>query len=39
MALHPICIPVIDKVYPLEQTAEAIQYLGDGEVQGKVVVG
>jgi NADPH:quinone reductase-like Zn-dependent oxidoreductase len=31
-------IPVIDKVYPLEQTAEAMQYLGDGEVKGKVVI-
>jgi NADPH:quinone reductase-like Zn-dependent oxidoreductase len=31
-------IPVIDIVYPLEQTAEAMQYLGDGEVKGKVVI-
>ncbi len=32
-------IPVIDKVYPLEQVPEAMQYLGDGKVQGKVVIG
>jgi len=30
--------PVIDRTYPLSQTAEAIQYLRDGHAQGKVVV-
>lgn len=31
-------VPVIDKSYPLSETAEAIRYLGEGHVQGKVVV-
>jgi len=30
--------PVIDKVYPLQQTAEALQYIGDGKVMGKLVI-
>jgi NADPH:quinone reductase-like Zn-dependent oxidoreductase len=30
--------PVIDRVFPLSETAKAIQYLGDGLVKGKVVV-
>lgn len=29
---------VIDKIYPLEETAEAIRYLEDGNVKGKVVI-
>lgn len=31
-------VPVIDKCFPLNQAAEALQYLGDGEALGKVVV-
>ena len=31
-------IPVIDKIFPLEKTHEALQYLGDGKVMGKVIV-
>jgi len=30
--------PVIDKVYPLEQASEAMQYLSAGHAKGKVVV-
>ena len=30
--------PVIDRTYPLSQTAEAIQYLRDGHARGKVVI-
>ncbi len=30
--------PVIDRTYPLEQTAEAMRYLESGQVQGKVVI-
>lgn len=30
--------PVIDKVYPLSQTAEAVRHLGEGRARGKVVV-
>ncbi len=30
--------PVIDKIFPLEQTAKAIQYIGDGNVMGKVII-
>lgn len=30
--------PVIDKVFPLEKTAEAIQRIGDGTVLGKVLI-
>jgi len=30
--------PIIDKVYPLNQTAEALQRIGDGRAKGKVVV-
>ncbi len=29
---------MIDKQYPLAETAQAIQYLGDGKVKGKVVI-
>ncbi len=31
-------VPVIDKCYPLPETAEAIRYLGEGHAQGKVVI-
>lgn len=30
--------PVIDRLYPLNQTADAIRYLGEGHAQGKVVI-
>jgi len=30
--------PIIDKVFPLEQTADALQYLGEGKALGKVVI-
>jgi NADPH:quinone reductase-like Zn-dependent oxidoreductase len=30
--------PLIDRSYPLEQTAEAFRYLGTGHAQGKVVI-
>jgi NADPH:quinone reductase-like Zn-dependent oxidoreductase len=30
--------PVIDRTYPLSQTAEAMRYLGAGHAQGKVVI-
>jgi len=31
-------IPVIDRQYPLNDTAEALRYLGQGHAQGKVVI-
>ncbi len=31
-------VPVIDRRYPLSQTAEAIRYLEEGHAQGKVVI-
>jgi NADPH:quinone reductase-like Zn-dependent oxidoreductase len=31
-------VPVIDRRYPLSQTAEAIRYLEEGHARGKVVV-
>ncbi len=31
-------MPVIDRTFPLNETAKAVQYLGDGLVKGKVVV-
>jgi NADPH:quinone reductase-like Zn-dependent oxidoreductase len=31
-------VPVIDKRYPLSETAEALQYLGEGHARGKVVI-
>jgi len=30
--------PVIDRRYPLEQAADAMQYLGEGHARGKVVI-
>ena len=30
--------PVIDRVYPLGETAEAMRYLGAGHARGKVVI-
>jgi NADPH:quinone reductase-like Zn-dependent oxidoreductase len=30
--------PVIDKIYPLRQTAEAIAYLEAGRAAGKIVI-
>jgi NADPH:quinone reductase-like Zn-dependent oxidoreductase len=30
--------PVIDRRYPLGQTAEAIRYIEEGHAQGKVVI-
>ena len=30
--------PVIDKRYPLSDTAEALRYLGKGHARGKVVI-
>jgi NADPH:quinone reductase-like Zn-dependent oxidoreductase len=30
--------PVIDRTYPLSQTADAIRYLETGHVRGKVIV-
>jgi NADPH:quinone reductase-like Zn-dependent oxidoreductase len=31
-------VPVIDRVYPLREAAEATRYLGEGHARGKVVV-
>ncbi len=31
-------VPVIDRTYPLSETAEAIRYLEEGHAQGKVVI-
>ena len=30
--------PVIDKVYPLSETADALKYIGEGRVKGKLIV-
>jgi len=31
-------MPVIDRVYPLPETAEAIRHVESGRVRGKVVI-
>lgn len=31
-------VPVIDRIYPLSKVAEALRYLGEGHVKGKVVI-
>jgi NADPH:quinone reductase-like Zn-dependent oxidoreductase len=31
-------VPVIDRCYPLSETAEALRYLGQGHARGKVIV-
>jgi len=31
-------IPMIDRLYPLDQVPKALQYLGEGQVKGKVVI-
>lgn len=43
LAITELCqtgkiVPVIDRQYPLQQVPEALQYLGDGRAQGKVVI-
>jgi len=30
--------PVVDRTYPLSQTAEALRYLGSGHARGKVII-
>jgi len=31
-------VPVIERTYPLEETAAALRYLGEGHAQGKNVI-
>jgi len=31
-------VPVIDRCYPLSETAEALRYLGEGHARGKIVI-
>ena len=31
-------VPVIDRCYPLTEVPEALRYLGEGHVKGKVVI-
>lgn len=31
-------VPVIDRRYPLGETAEAVRHLGEGRAKGKVVI-
>ncbi|MFC5530294.1 zinc-binding dehydrogenase [Cohnella yongneupensis] len=31
-------VPVIDRLYPLHETAEALTYLGEGHAKGKIVI-
>jgi NADPH:quinone reductase-like Zn-dependent oxidoreductase len=43
LAITELCltgkiIPVIDRVYPLSEAAEALRYVGEGHAQGKVVL-
>jgi NADPH:quinone reductase-like Zn-dependent oxidoreductase len=30
--------PIIDRCYPLEETADAVRYLEEGHAKGKIVV-
>lgn len=30
--------PIIDKVFPLEETADAFRYFGEGNFKGKIVI-
>jgi NADPH:quinone reductase-like Zn-dependent oxidoreductase len=43
LAITKLCesgtiVPVIDRVYPLREVPEAVRYLGEGHVKGKVVI-
>ena len=31
-------VPIIDRRYPLSETAEALQYLEEGHARGKIVI-
>ena len=31
-------VPIIDRRYPLRETAEALRYLGEGHARGKIVI-
>jgi NADPH:quinone reductase-like Zn-dependent oxidoreductase len=31
-------VPMIDRLYPLDEVREALRYLGDGRAQGKVII-
>ena len=31
-------VPVIDRCYPLSETAEAMRYFGEGHPRGKVII-
>jgi NADPH:quinone reductase-like Zn-dependent oxidoreductase len=31
-------VPVIDRLYPLRDTADAFRYLAEGRAQGKVII-
>lgn len=31
-------VPVIDRIYPLSETPQALQYLGEGRAMGKVII-
>jgi NADPH:quinone reductase-like Zn-dependent oxidoreductase len=31
-------VPVIDRCYPLSETAEALRYLEEGHARGKIVI-
>ncbi len=30
--------PYVERTYPLEETADALRYLGEGHAQGKIVI-
>jgi NADPH:quinone reductase-like Zn-dependent oxidoreductase len=43
LAITELCaagtiVPVIDRRYPLREVPEALRYLGEGHVKGKVVI-